>query len=265
MLSRARAHAHAHAYTHNQTHTHSRHCGTTFDCRRWCRNANTIIVTIFIIITIIIINNNYNYSATPMVTHLAAASRQLRRQEPAADYDGVAAVLTRSVIAPDFSLEFAGFFPREKSRKTREKSGALRENSGKKYRIFPSLFTSETAFYPIPTNVFMYEHARHPPPGLYRPAHPHPAHPHPARPHPARPPPPGPPASTRPRSPGPLQPAPARSATCDRICPSVPNFSRVLPDFFLVPEPDFSLVPELTYCVDATLTRRAERCALASC
>ena len=100
MLSHARAHAHAHAYTHNQTHTHSRHCGTTFDCRRWCRNANTIIVTIFIIITIIIINNNYNYSATPMVTHLAAASRQLRRQEPAADYDGVAAVLTRSARWP---------------------------------------------------------------------------------------------------------------------------------------------------------------------
>ena len=76
------------------------------------------------------------------------------------------------VIAPDFPLEFARFFPREKSRKTRENSGAFRENPGKKYRIFPSLFSSETAFYPIPTYVFMYEHARPPPPGLYRPAHP---------------------------------------------------------------------------------------------
>ena len=35
------------------------------------------------------------------------------------------------VIAPDFSLEFAGFFPREKSRKTREISGTSREKSGK--------------------------------------------------------------------------------------------------------------------------------------
>ena len=35
------------------------------------------------------------------------------------------------VIAQDFPLEFAGFFPREKSRKTREKSAAFRENSGK--------------------------------------------------------------------------------------------------------------------------------------
>ena len=35
------------------------------------------------------------------------------------------------VIAPDFSLEFAGFFPREKSWKTREISGSSREKSGK--------------------------------------------------------------------------------------------------------------------------------------
>ena len=35
------------------------------------------------------------------------------------------------VIAPDFSLEFAGFFPREKSRKMREISGTSREKSGK--------------------------------------------------------------------------------------------------------------------------------------
>ena len=34
------------------------------------------------------------------------------------------------VIAPDFSLEFAGFFPREKSRKTREISGTSWEKSG---------------------------------------------------------------------------------------------------------------------------------------
>ena len=34
------------------------------------------------------------------------------------------------VIAPDFSLEFAGFSPREKSRKTREISGTSREKSG---------------------------------------------------------------------------------------------------------------------------------------
>ena len=91
-----------------------------------------------------------------------------------------------------------------------------------------------------------------------RPTPTRPAPTRPARPHPARQPPPCP------RPPCPLQPAPARSATCDRIFPSVPNFSRVLQDFSLVPEPDFSLVPELTYCVDATLTRRAERCALAS-
>ena len=98
-----------------------------------------------------------------------------------------------------------------------------------------------------------------PPPGL-----PYPACPHPARPHLAQP--------TRPAS---TRPAPARCATCDRIFPSVPNFSRVQPifslvlqdfpqvlqDFSLVPEPDFSL----TYCVDATLQRRAERCAPASC
>ena len=57
------------------------------------------------------------------------------------------------VIALDFPLEFAGFFPRKKSQKTRGKIGALRENSGKKYRIFPLLFSSETASYPIPTNV----------------------------------------------------------------------------------------------------------------
>ena len=120
----------------------------------------------------------------------------------------------RIVIAPDFPLEFTGFFPRKKSRKTRGKSGAFRGNSGKKYRIFSSLFSSETAFYPIPTNVFMYEHARHPPPGLYRPAHPHPA-----RPHPARPPPPGPPASTRPAS---TRPAPARSGPLRHLRP---NFS----------------------------------------
>ena len=34
------------------------------------------------------------------------------------------------VITPDFSLEFAGFFPREKSRKTREISGTSREKFG---------------------------------------------------------------------------------------------------------------------------------------
>ena len=39
--------------------------------------------------------------------------------------------VTIRVIAPDFSLEFAGFFPREKSRKTREISGTSREKSGK--------------------------------------------------------------------------------------------------------------------------------------
>ena len=96
----------------------------------------------------------------------------------------------REVIAPDFPLEFAGFFPREKSRKTRKNSGAFRENSGKKYRIFPSLFSSETAFYPIPTNVLMYQHARPPPPGMPRPARPHPARLHPVRSSPLRPAPP---------------------------------------------------------------------------
>ena len=35
------------------------------------------------------------------------------------------------VIPPDFFLEFGGFFPREKSRKTRGKSGAFRKNSDK--------------------------------------------------------------------------------------------------------------------------------------
>ena len=35
------------------------------------------------------------------------------------------------MIAPDFPLEFAGFFLREKSRKTREISGTSREKSGK--------------------------------------------------------------------------------------------------------------------------------------
>ena len=35
------------------------------------------------------------------------------------------------VIAPDFPLEFAGFFPREKSGKTREISGTSWEKSGK--------------------------------------------------------------------------------------------------------------------------------------
>ena len=50
------------------------------------------------------------------------------------------------VIAPDFPLEFAGFFPGEKSGKTREISYTFREKSGKKYRIFPSVFSSETAF-----------------------------------------------------------------------------------------------------------------------
>ena len=50
------------------------------------------------------------------------------------------------VIAADFSLEFAGFFPREKSGKTRGKSGVSRKKSGKKYRFFPSVFSSKTAF-----------------------------------------------------------------------------------------------------------------------
>ena len=44
--------------------------------------------------------------------------------------EGAARVYSQ-VIAPDFSLEFAGFFPREKSRKTTEISGTSREKSGK--------------------------------------------------------------------------------------------------------------------------------------
>ena len=123
------------------------------------------------------------------------------------------------MIAPDFSLEFAGFFPLEKSRKTREKSGAFRENSGKKYRIFPSgsLFSSETTFYPIRTNVFMYQYARPPPPGLPRQAHPHQAHPHPAHSPPPGPPPPGPPAPTLPAS---TRPAPACSGPLHHLRPN---------------------------------------------
>ena len=132
------------------------------------------------------------------------------------------------VIALDFPLEFAGFFPRKKSQKTRGKIGALRENSGKKYRIFPLLFSSETASYPIPTNVNVSTRTSPPPP-----AHPHPAHP------------------TLPASTRPAPARPGRSATCNRIFPSVPNLSLVLLDFSLVQEQDFSLVPELTYCVDA--------------
>ena len=74
------------------------------------------------------------------------AARQLKQVAPAqdsapmdndtrTDRGFMHGILARSqtpldVIAPDFSLEFAGFFPQEKSRKTRKKSGAFRENSG---------------------------------------------------------------------------------------------------------------------------------------
>ena len=43
----------------------------------------------------------------------------------------------RPVIAPDFLLEFAGYFLREKSSKAREIFGTSRKKSGKKYRNFP--------------------------------------------------------------------------------------------------------------------------------
>ena len=151
------------------------------------------------------------------------------------------------VIALDFPLEFAGLFPRKKYQKTRGKFVAFRGNSGKKYRIFSLLFSSETAFYPIPTNVYVSTRTSPPPARAAPPGPPPPGPPHPA-------------ASTRPA------PArPASSATCNRIFSSVPNFSLMLLDFSLVQEQDFSLVPELTYCVDATLPRRAEQCALACC
>ena len=92
----------------------------------------------------------------------------------------------------------------------------------------------------------------------------------------ARPPPPGMPRPARPTRPASTRPAPARSGPLHHllpIFPSVPNFSlvlqdfsrvlpdfsRVLPDFSLLQEPGFPLVAVLTYCVDATLPRRAER------
>ena len=43
----------------------------------------------------------------------------------------------RPVIAPDFLLEFAGYFLREKSSKAREIFGTSRKKSGKNYRNFP--------------------------------------------------------------------------------------------------------------------------------
>ena len=51
------------------------------------------------------------------------------------------------VIAPDFPLEIAaGFFPLEKSSKTREKSATSQNKSGELYRFFHLVFSCETAF-----------------------------------------------------------------------------------------------------------------------
>ena len=118
------------------------------------------------------------------------------------------------VIALDFPLEFAGFFPREKSQKTREKSGAFRENSGKKSRFSPR-YSAPKRHSILFLQTFLCINT-HVPPRQGFPARPTPTRPaptRPVRPHPARPPPPGPPP------PGQLRPAPP------------PNFS-LSTDFF---------------------------------
>ena len=96
-----------------------------------------------------------------------------------------------------------------------------------------------------------------PPPGLPSPALPHQARLHPARPAPARP--------------GSLCHLQPNFSLSTEFYPGATGFSRVLQDFSLVlldfslvQEQDFSLMQELTYCFDATLPQRAERCALAS-
>ena len=56
--------------------------------------------------------------------------------------------LTPSVIVSDFPLDFAGFFPREKSGISRGKSshGTSREKSDEKFQFFSSANSSEAAF-----------------------------------------------------------------------------------------------------------------------
>ena len=80
------------------------------------------------------------------------------------------------------------FFPQEKSCKTREKSDTSWKKSLKKNLISPLVFSSETAFYLIPANVFIYQYAR-PLPRLRcpRPASQAPPQPAPTWPGPARP------------------------------------------------------------------------------
>ena len=58
-------------------------------------------------------------------------ARDVRQRSIGGQGDYFLVLTLHGVIAPDFSLEFAGFFPREKSRKTREISGTSREKSGK--------------------------------------------------------------------------------------------------------------------------------------
>ena len=108
----------------------------------------------------------------------------------------------RWVMAPDFPLEFAGFFPRKKSRKTREKFGAFRGKCGKKNTGFFLAIQLRNCVLSYSYECFYVLTHTSPPPGLLRPAHPtrptptrraptwpaptRPAHPHPARLHPAR-------------------------------------------------------------------------------
>ena len=134
------------------------------------------------------------------------------------------------VMYPVFSLHFAWFNPQVKSRISRRKSCTSLKKSGKKYLISPSVFRSEMTFYPIPSNVFMYQHARLPPPGL---------------------PPPGQPCKPPPSLPT-IRPAQARSATCNRNFSSVPNFSSEQLDFSLgVPVPDCYGATKTAWAIDS--------------
>ena len=167
---------------------------------------------------------------------------------------------------------FPSIFPDFLLRKTLVKRGENPVPPGKKSVkntwFPPSIFSFETAFYPIPTNVFIYHHARPPSQGCPRqacqvspyPARPQLARPHQACPHPTRP---------HPALSSPLRPAPPHATEifpqyrifpegtgffpCGTgFFPCSTGFSPCYTGFFPRAWTGFSPVPEIIYCVDAT-------------